>query len=80
MGDVNFSDLEISVRRSIYRGTIGDCKTETSRKPVPVNERVAADHFLNPHVTEGLRPLVTPVPIRTEPSVTAGTPPNSLSQ
>jgi integrase len=30
-GDVNFSHLEISVRRSIYRGTIGDCKTETSR-------------------------------------------------
>jgi integrase len=34
------------VRRSIYRGTIGDCKTETSRKPVPLNERVAADLWL----------------------------------
>jgi integrase len=45
-GDVNFSDLTISVQRSIYRGTIGRCKTEASRKPVPVNERVAADLWL----------------------------------
>jgi integrase len=45
-GDVNFSYLEISVRRSIYLGTIGDCKTEASRKPVPVNERIAADLWL----------------------------------
>ena len=45
-GDVNFSDLTISVQRSIYRGTIGSCKTEASRKPVPVNERVAADLWL----------------------------------
>jgi integrase len=42
-GDVNFSDLTISIQRSIYRGIIGNCKTEASRKPVPVNERVAAD-------------------------------------
>ncbi|WP_051978852.1 tyrosine-type recombinase/integrase [Edaphobacter aggregans] len=34
-GDVNFSDLEISVRRSIYLGTIGDCKTEASANRFP---------------------------------------------
>ena len=42
-GDVNFSSLAIDVRRSIYLGTIGDCKTETSRQAVPIEERVAAD-------------------------------------
>jgi integrase len=42
-GDVNFSDLQISIQRSIYRGMIGNCKTEASRKPIPLNERVAAD-------------------------------------
>jgi integrase len=40
--DVNFSNMEISVQRSIYLGTVGNCKTETSRKPVPIDERVAA--------------------------------------
>src|ERR1700732_2930780 len=45
-GDVNFSSLAIDVRRSIYLGTIGDCKTETSRQAVPIEERVAADLWL----------------------------------
>jgi integrase len=40
--DVNFSNMEISVQRSIYLGTVGNCKTETSRKPVLIDERVAA--------------------------------------
>jgi site-specific recombinase XerD len=40
---VNFSDLQISIQSSIYQGMIGDCKTEASRKPIPLNERVAAD-------------------------------------
>jgi hypothetical protein len=31
------------IQRSIYLGTIGNCKTETSRKPMPIDERVAAD-------------------------------------
>jgi integrase len=45
-GEVNFSSLAIDVRRSIYLGTIGDCKTETSRQAVPIDERVAADLWL----------------------------------
>ena len=44
--DVNFSDLTIDIQRSIYLGEIGTCKTEASRKPVPLNERVAADLWL----------------------------------
>ncbi len=41
--DVDFSNLTIDVQRSIYLGQIGNCKTEASRKQVPLDERVAAD-------------------------------------
>ena len=44
--DVDFSNLTIDVQRSIYLGRIGSCKTEASRKPVPLDERVAADLWL----------------------------------
>jgi integrase len=44
--DVDFSTLLLDVQRSIYLGKIGHCKTEASRKPVPVYERVAADLWL----------------------------------
>jgi integrase len=44
--DVDFSKLTIDVQRSIYLGKIGSCKTEASRKPVPLDERVAADLWL----------------------------------
>jgi integrase len=41
--DVDFSNLHINVVRSIYLRTIGKCKTEASRKPVPLELNVAAD-------------------------------------
>jgi len=44
--DIDFSKLELNVVRSIYLRTIGDCKTETSRKPVPLDVHVAADLWL----------------------------------
>ena len=44
--DVDFSNLELNVTRSIYLRTIGNCKTETSRKPVPIDAQVAADLWL----------------------------------
>jgi integrase len=44
--DVDFSKLTIDVQRSIYLGKIGTCKTEASRKPLPLDERVAADLWL----------------------------------
>lgn len=44
--DVDFSNLEINVARSIYLRVIGNCKIETSRKPVPLDAHVAADLWL----------------------------------
>lgn len=46
--DVDFSNLELNVTRSIYLRTIGNCKTEASRKPVPIDIQVAADQWLWP--------------------------------
>jgi integrase len=34
------------IQRSIYLGTIGNCKTDTSRRLVPIDGRVAADLWL----------------------------------
>jgi integrase len=44
--DVDFSNLQVNVIRSIYLQTVGNCKTETSRKPVPLDLHVAADLWL----------------------------------
>jgi len=41
--DVDFSTLELNVVRSIYLRMLGKCKTEASRKPVPLDLHVAAD-------------------------------------
>ena len=41
--DVNFEDLELSVTRSVYRQRVGRCKTEISRKPVPLDPWVAEE-------------------------------------
>ena len=43
---VDFSSLELKVVRSIYLRMIGNCKTEASRKPVPLDAHVAADLWL----------------------------------
>lgn len=39
--DIHFENLEISVTRSISLQHIGECKTETSRKPVPMDAEIA---------------------------------------
>jgi integrase len=39
--DIDFENLEISVTRSISLQHIGECKTETSRKPVPMDAEIA---------------------------------------
>ncbi len=44
--DVDFSNLEINVVRSVYLRVIGNCKTEASRKPVPLDPHVAADLWI----------------------------------
>jgi integrase-like protein len=34
--DVDFSNLTIDIKRSIYQGIVGNCKTAASRRPVPL--------------------------------------------
>lgn len=41
--DVDFEKLEISVTRSVVGKVVGNCKTEASRKPVPLEPSVAED-------------------------------------
>src|SRR3984957_5933559 len=42
-GDVEFENLQIVVKRSIYRNVVGNCKTEASKKPVPMDPILAAE-------------------------------------
>ncbi|HKY27990.1 MAG TPA: site-specific integrase [Pyrinomonadaceae bacterium] len=44
--DVDFSNLTIDIKRSIFQGVVGTCKTEASRNPVPLSLEVAADLWL----------------------------------
>jgi integrase len=41
--DVDFENLQTKVQRSIYRNVIGHCKTESSKKPVPMDPILAAE-------------------------------------
>jgi integrase len=41
--DVDFKTLELSVTRSIWHQVVGDCKTEASAKPVPLDSYMAED-------------------------------------
>jgi len=41
--DVDFENLELNVTRSIWHQVIGDCKTEASAKPVPLDAYMADD-------------------------------------
>jgi integrase len=41
--DVDFDNLELSVTRSIWHQVVGDCKTEASAKPVPLDSYMADD-------------------------------------
>ncbi len=41
--DIDFDRLEISVTRSIWHQVVGDCKTEASAKPVPLDGYMAED-------------------------------------
>jgi len=49
--DVDFSSLRLEILRSIYLGRLGNCKTQASRNPVPLDLRVAADLWLWREVT-----------------------------
>ena len=42
-GDIEFENLQIIVQRSIYGNVVGNCKTEASKKPVPMDPILAAE-------------------------------------
>ena len=44
--DIDFWNLTIDIKRSIFQGVVGNCKTEASRSPVPLSLDVAADLWL----------------------------------
>jgi hypothetical protein len=39
--DIDFQKMEVHVIRSIVMQHVGDCKTEASRKPVPLDLRLS---------------------------------------
>jgi integrase len=41
--DIEFENLQIIVQRSIYGNVVGNCKTEGSKKPVPMDPILAAE-------------------------------------
>jgi integrase len=41
--DVDFERLELNVTRSIWHQVVGDCKTEASARPVPLDSYMAED-------------------------------------
>ena len=41
--DVDFENLELRVTRSIWHQVLGNCKTEASAKPVPMDSYMAED-------------------------------------
>jgi len=42
-GDIEFESQQIKVQRSIYGNVVGNCKTEASKKPVPMDPILAAE-------------------------------------
>lgn len=41
--DVDFENLSLNVTRSVVDQKVGKCKTEASRKPVPIDQHIAQD-------------------------------------
>ncbi len=49
--DIDWKTLQVEVTRSVVDGVVGKCKTETSRRPVPIDQSTAdtlLDRFLQP--------------------------------
>lgn len=44
--DIDWKTLQMEVTRSVVDGIVGKCKTETSRRPVPIDE-FTADELLS---------------------------------
>src|SRR5262249_10094674 len=44
--DIDFWSLMIDIRRSMFEGVVGNCKTQASRRPIPLPLEIAADLWL----------------------------------
>jgi len=44
--DIDFCNLSIDIKRSIFQGVVGHCKNETSQQSIPLSLNVAADLWL----------------------------------
>ncbi len=62
--DVDFENLELRVARSIWHQVIGECKTEASAKPVPLDSYLAEDLLrwrrISPYPMPGDRIFASP--------------------
>jgi integrase len=56
--DIDLWNLTIDVRRSIFQGVVGNCKTAASRRPIPLSLDVAADLWLWKESTQYAAPEV----------------------
>jgi integrase len=54
--DVDFSNLTIDIKRSIFQGVVGSCKTAASRTLIPLSLSVAAELWLWKETTRYARP------------------------
>ena len=54
--DIDFSNLMIQVKRSVFLGGVGDCKTITSRQPIPFSLNIAAELWLWKETTAYVEP------------------------
>jgi integrase len=54
--DIDFWNLTIDFKRSIFQGVLGQCKSEASRKSVPLSLDVAANLWLWKESTLYVRP------------------------
>ena len=54
--DFDFSNLTIDIKRSIYQGIVGSCKTAASRTLIPLSLSVAADLWLWKETTSYAQP------------------------
>ena len=54
--DLDFTNLTIDIKRSIFQGIVGSCKTAASRTSIPLPLSVAAELWLWKETTRYARP------------------------
>jgi site-specific recombinase XerD len=64
--DIDFSNLLIDIKRSIFLGVVGKGKSETSRQSIPLSLNVAADLWLWKETTRYLTRMIGYSPARAQ--------------